>query len=57
MECVISHVGSVMGVSVGQACFRGDQFLCFQTVNTHPSIQEISCCTGATRHSGKIAVP
>lgn len=26
-------------------------------MNKCPSIQEISCCTGATRHSGKIAVP
>lgn len=55
--CDNSHVGSVMGVSVGQACFWGDQFLHFQTVNICPSIQEISCCTGATRLSGKIAVP
>lgn len=26
-------------------------------MNICPSVQEISCCTGATRHSGKIAVP
>lgn len=55
--CDDSHVGSVMGVSVGQACFWRDQFLHFQTVNICPSIQGISCCTGAARHSGKIAVP
>lgn len=26
-------------------------------MNICPSVQEISCCTGATRHSGKIAIP
>lgn len=55
--CDNSHVGSVMGVSVDQACFWGDRFLHFQTVNICPSTQEISCFTGATKHSGKIAVP
>lgn len=58
MECVLTVMfGSVMGDSVGQACFCGDRFLHFQTVNICPSIQGISCCTRATRNSGKIAAP
>lgn len=52
-----SHVGSVMDLVWVKLAFEVISFLHFQTVNICPSIQEIPCCTGDTRHSGKIAVP